>query len=117
MYFCKKFKLMSRTIDAIKTVYTGLKKITSRVNKYWLVVIFFLGLTFTSGDSSLYQRYKYDEKIRKLENEIKLYKTELELNSQKLYDLNNNKEGLERFAREEYLMKKEDEDLFIIKTK
>lgn len=108
---------MSRIINRIKTIYAGVRKVTSRVNKYWLVVLFFLGLTFTTGDSSLYQRYKYDEKIRHLENEIKFFQNELKINSQKLHDLNNNKDGLERFAREEYLMKKDDEDLFIIKTK
>ena len=108
---------MSKIKDKLKLFFGKLKYGASRVNKYWLVVILFLGLTFTTGDSNLYQRYKYDEKIRRLENEIKYYTNELETASQKLHDLNNNKEGLERFAREEYLMKKDNEDLYIIKKK
>ena len=89
----------------------------SRINKYWLVTILFLGLTFTAGDSKLYKRYVYIKKIQELEKEIKQYKEEIEVNTKKLNDLRTDKEGLERFAREEYLMKKADEDVFIIKEK
>ena len=42
-----------------------------RINAYWLVTIVFFALTFVMGDSSLYKRYTYDEKIRSLEKEIK----------------------------------------------
>ena len=89
----------------------------SRINKYWLVTILFLCLTFTAGDSNLYKRYVYIKKIQELEKEIKQYKEEIEINTKKLNDLRTDKEGLERFAREEYLMKKADEDVFIIKEK
>ena len=76
-----------------------------------------LRLTFVMGDSSLYKRYTYDEKIRSLEKEIKHYQKEIEINSKKLNDLHTDKEGLERFAREEYFMKKPNEDVYIIKNK
>ncbi|WP_099464154.1 FtsB family cell division protein [Parabacteroides provencensis] len=92
-------------------------KYLSWINIYWLVSIVFLALTFTTGDSSLYQRYTYDEKIRSLEKEIKHYQQEIETNTKKLNDLHTDKEGLERFAREEYYMKKSNEDVYIIKDK
>ncbi len=90
-------------------------KYLGHLNKYWVVGIVFVILTFTAGDSSLYKRYTYDEKIRSLENEIEHYRKEIEINSKKLKALHTDKEGLERFAREEYLMKRENEDIFIIK--
>lgn len=93
------------------------QKYLSRINAYWLVTVGFLILTFTAGDSNLYKRYTYDEKIRSLEKEIKHYQKEIEVNSQKLHDLRTDKEGLERFAREEYFMKRANEDVFIIKQK
>jgi cell division protein FtsB len=93
------------------------KKRLSKRNAYWLITIGFVTLTFTAGDSNLYKRYTYDEKIRSLEREIKHYKDEIEVNSRKLKDLHTDKEGLERFAREEYFMKKPDEDVYIIKKK
>ena len=92
-------------------------KYLSRINAYWLVTIVFFALTFVMGDSSLYKRYTYDEKIRSLEKEIKHYQKEIEINSKKLNDLQTDKEGLERFAREEYFMKKPNEDVYIIKNK
>ena len=92
-------------------------KYLSRINAYWLVTIVFFALTFVMGDSSLYKRYTYDEKIRSLEKEIKHYQKEIEINRKKLNDLHTDKEGLERFAREEYFMKKPNEDVYIIKNK
>jgi len=98
---------MSRFIDFYKKYLAGL-------NKYWVVTILFFSITFLIGDSNLYNRYKYDEKMRSLENEIERYKKEIEQNKQKIQELQTDKAGLERFAREEYLMKKENEDIFII---
>ena len=98
---------MSRLVDFYK-------KYLSKINKYWLVTILFLTVIFLLGDSNLYNRFKYDEKILFLESEINRYKKEIEINKKKIQELQTDKEGLERFAREEYLMKKEDEDIFII---
>ena len=112
MYLCDKFDRMM--LQFIKNIYT---RYLSRINVYWLVTIGFVLLTFTSGDSNLYKRYTYDEKIRSLEKEIKHYEEEIAINSQKLQNLRTDKEGLERFAREEYYMKRPNEDVFIIKER
>ncbi len=100
--------------ERIKSFY---QNYLSRINVYWLVIIGFLLLTFTVGDSNLYMRFKYDEKITQLEKEIKYYQDEIEVNSEKLNRLRTDKEGLERFAREEYYMKRPNEDIYIIKRK
>lgn len=91
------------------------KNYLSKISKYWWVTILFMALTFTVGDSNLYKRYMYDQKIKSLEEEIGAYRKEIEINSQKLKDLRTDKDGLERFAREEYFMKKANEDIYIIK--
>jgi len=87
------------------------------INAYWLVFFIFVILTFSVGDSSLYKRYTYNEKIRTLENEIDHYENDIQVNSKKLHDLHTDKDGLERFAREEYFMKRDSEDIFLIKEK
>ena len=89
----------------------------SRINAYWMVIIGFVALTFVAGDSNLYKHYMYTKKIHELEKEIRQSRHEIERNKKKLKDFHTNKEGLERFAREEYLMKKPNEDIFIIKGK
>jgi cell division protein FtsB len=98
---------MSKLLDFYNKYIAGL-------NKYWLVTILFLAFTFLIGDSNIYNRYKYEEKIRSLENEIGKYRKEIETNRKKIEELQTDKIGLEQFAREEYLMKKPDEDIFIV---
>ena len=98
---------MSKTVEFYKKYIAG-------INKYLLVTILFLAVTFLVGDSNLFNRVKYDARIRYLESEISRYKKEIERNKKKLQEFQTDKEGLERFAREEYLMKREDEDIYII---
>ena len=98
-------------MSSLKEFYT---QHLSKLNKYCVVFIIFLIITFVIGDSNIFKRCMYDEKIRILEKEIKFHQKEIEINQKKLDNLNTNNEQLERFAREEYNMKKPDEDLFII---
>ena len=111
-YFCAHslkshlFFMSDRTSQIIRKL--------SRVNTYVVVVVFFLFITFVVGDSNLYKRYTYDEKIRRLEREIRHYKKEIETDRKKLDDIRINREGLERYAREEFYMKRANEDVFII---
>ena len=58
------------SMSRIKELYN---KYLAKVNLYWLVTIVFLVFTLTVGDSSLYKRYSYDDKIRDLEKEIRHY--------------------------------------------
>jgi cell division protein FtsB len=66
------------------------------------------------GDSTLYNRFIYDQKIRELERDIRLYEKDIEVSRKKLDDLHADKDRLEKYAREEFYMKKPDEDVFII---
>lgn len=92
-------------------------KYLSRINAYWLVTIVFFALTFVMGDSSLYKRYTYDEKIRKPGKGNQALPEGDRNQQQKAERSPTDKEGLERFAREEYFMKKPNEDVYIIKNK
>lgn len=84
------------------------------INKYVLVALGCFILMCLDGDSNLYKRYKYDEKIHNLQKQIKFYQKEIDANRKKLEELDIEKEGLERFAREEYYMKRENEDIYLI---
>ncbi len=52
--------------------------------------------------------------INSLEGEKEYYQNKIETDNKKLKELKTNDENLEKFAREQYLMKKSDEDIFII---
>ncbi|MDD3968040.1 MAG: septum formation initiator family protein [Proteiniphilum sp.] len=73
-----------------------------------VVVLFFL------SDSSVTKRIRYESQIRDLESQIEYYRQQTESDREKLHELQSNDDDLEKFARENYLMKKENEDIFII---
>ena len=89
-------------------------RLVSKVNKYWLVVIIFLVITFFIGDSTIMHRISYDKQINQLETQIEQLTIEKEQNLEKLKSLQSDNETLERFAREEFRMTKPNEELFII---
>ena len=72
-----------------------------------LVVIVFL------DENSLIQRAQHKREISTLKSEIARYRKQYEEDTRKLKELMNNPEALEKIAREKYLMKKPNEDIFI----
>jgi len=90
------------------------KYIKPFVNKYTVVLVLF-GLWITVLDeNNLLSRFQSDRKIRKLNNDIAYYEKEIEQSTRKKLELQSSDATLEKFAREQYLMKKADEDIFII---
>ena len=73
----------------------------------FLVVIVFW------DENSLIQRAQHKREISTLKSEIARYRKQYEEDTRKLKELMNNPEALEKIAREKYLMKKPNEDIFI----
>ncbi|MCQ2195288.1 MAG: septum formation initiator family protein [Paludibacteraceae bacterium] len=65
-------------------------------------------------ENSIPTRLEYEHKIHSLKKEIEHYKKEIEDTKKRTIELQTNDLNLEKFAREQYLMKKADEDIFII---
>lgn len=65
------------------------------------------------NDSSLVRRLGYRYEIGVLKDEIEKYRAEYEDYTQKLNDLTANPEDIEKIAREKYLMKKPNEDIYV----
>ena len=59
----------------------------------------------------VYREYK---RIKKLEQDKEYYTNKIENDRNRLNELQTNNENLEKFAREQYLMKKPDEEIFIV---
>ncbi len=85
------------------------------LNKYLIVFVTFAVFVTFFDNHSLIQRWKTDRKIKEMEKEIRFYQNEIKMNKEKENELKSNKENLEKFAREHYYMKKQNEDIFIIK--
>jgi cell division protein DivIC len=52
--------------------------------------------------------------LQKLEEEKKFFIEEIKKDNEELNDLKTNPKTLEKFAREKYLMKKDNEEIFVI---
>lgn len=85
------------------------------LNKYQLFILSALvAMLFFFSDSSVMRRIKYDREIRELKSQIQHYRNQIDTDKKKLHELQSDKNNLEKFARENYLMKKENEEVFII---
>ena len=60
------------------------------------------------------KRLNNKSQIKDLEAQIEFYKNQSEADKEKLDELQSNTNDLEKFARENYYMKKENEEIFII---
>lgn len=85
------------------------------LNKYAIVIVIFFGFLTFSGNNSLITRFKRDKKLKSLKKEIKYYKSDIEINKKKMVEMRSSNETLEKYAREQYYLKKDSEDIYIIK--
>lgn len=92
-----------------------LKKLPPVFRNFYLGVglCFLVWLTFLDSND-LITRFSMRAKLHSLENEKEYYQKKIEEVEKDRKELMTNKELLEKFAREKYLMKKETEDVFII---
>lgn len=82
-------------------------------NRYVLILIVFLiWMTFFDENSFLIDR-EFNKEIDKLETDKNFYQTEIDTDKKKIEKLEDPKQ-LDKYAREEYNMKKENEDIYII---
>ncbi len=83
-------------------------------NKYTLSLIIFFGWVIFFDQNNLMQRTKIVNELHQLEKDKLYYINKIKADSQKLNELKTSEDNLEKFAREQYLMKKDNEDIFII---
>ena len=90
------------------------EKIKPYLNKYLIVLVLFGVLIVFIDEHNLIGRMQYDRKIRALRKEIRQYEKERDHALEQLEDLRTGSEELEKIARERYLMKKENEEIFLL---
>jgi len=66
-------------------------------------------------ENSLLRRLRYTHEERQLELEIEKYREEYEKNTRLLNELTVDTVAIEQIARERYLMKKHNEDIYVFK--
>lgn len=83
-------------------------------NKFTLTLILFLGWIVFFDQNNLFDRVHNLNQLHQMEKDKAYYLQKIKDDSIKFNELKTNKENLEKFAREQYLMKKKNEDIFIV---
>ena len=83
-------------------------------NKYLMAVLVFLVWLLIFDNNSLIDRVRYLKILHEMEEEKQYYLERIEEDSRRLNELKTDRDNLEKFAREQYFMKKENEDVFVI---
>ena len=83
-------------------------------NHKYLVVILFFGVIVGFADSnSFWFRYKRLQEISALKAEVQGYKNRFNEDTRRVEQLKSDPEAVKRVAREQYLMKYDNEDVFV----
>jgi cell division protein DivIC len=92
-----------------------LKKLPTAFRNFYFVcgVSFLIWMTFLDSND-LISRVRMNARLSSLEDEKEYYLEKIKEVEKDRTELMTNKELLEKFAREKYLMKKESEDVFVI---
>ncbi len=79
-----------------------------------MAVLVFLAWLLIFDNNSLIDRVKYLNTLHEMKNEKQYYLERIDEDSRRLNELKTDRDNLEKFAREQYFMKKENEDVFVI---
>lgn len=92
-----------------------MKKILPWLKNRYLLTLLVFGVWMTFFDShDLITQYRYKARLSELERNKAFYLEQIEAVKKDREELMTNTQMLEKFAREKYKMKKDDEDLFIV---
>ncbi len=83
-------------------------------NKFFLVAVAFVIWMIFFDKNDLLSQYQYRQEVNKLKEERDFYKTQNVKVEKDLDELTSDPKKLEKFAREKYLMRKVNEDVFVI---
>lgn len=82
--------------------------------KYGVVIALFVFWVGFFDEHSLLQHFQNKNKLEQLAKQEVLLRNKIVSDKRKIQELRTNLTNLEKFAREEFLMKKENEDVYLI---
>ncbi|MCX7728815.1 MAG: septum formation initiator family protein [Bacteroidia bacterium] len=87
------------------------------LNKYFITFILFLIWLLFFDKNDFFTQRDLSKQLKKLYDEKKYYQNEIQKNKQNIDELKNNITSIEKFAREQYWMKKDNEDVYVVANK
>ena len=87
-------------------------------NKYLLTAAgFAIWILFIDDRDFITTHFRHKEELKKLEQSKKYYQAQITATRAELDKLKSNPATIEKYAREKYFMKKDNEDIFLIQEK
>ena len=86
-------------------------------NKYFIAIAVFLAVVLFFDKNDVFTQSARGRQLRELEESRQYYTDQIATERKELEQLKSNPATVEKYAREKYLMKRENEDLFIIPEK
>jgi cell division protein DivIC len=95
-----------------------LKRLPKPFRNFYIVsTIIFLVWMVALDSNNLIARYQLSSKLSGLESEREYYQEKIKEVEKDRDELFGDRESIEKFAREKYLMKKESEDIYVVEEK
>ena len=83
-------------------------------SKFFIATIAFVVWITLFDENNLIERFQFNNELNQIEKDKAYYLEKIKEDAARLKELQTNNNNLEKFAREQYLMQRDDEDVFVI---
>jgi len=83
-------------------------------NRFGIATLVLVGWITFFDRNDIWTTWKNSRELARMEEQQTWYASEIERTREQLHELSSDKELLEKFARERYLMKRDNEDIFVL---
>ena len=101
---------MTRAMSTFKNI---LRKLN---NRYVYATLLFLVVIFFIDQFNVFEQIRLHNSLIDQKQQIEYYEKEVSQNKQYLHDVQNDSATMEKVAREQYLMKRDNEIIYLIET-
>ncbi len=84
------------------------------LNKWGIATTVFLVYILLINEHNLIQHVQNKAKLQQLNDQKDILEEKIESDKMKIQELQTSQQNLEKFAREQFLMRKADEDVFVV---
>ena len=92
-----------------------MKAIRFLKNKYLIATVLFLVWMLFFDHNNIFLHLQYRKELNELKTSKKYYQEQIEKTREEVELIKTNPQALEKVAREQYLMKKDNEDVFVVR--
>lgn len=83
-------------------------------NRYGIAMVGLIAWVLLFDQNDAWTTFKNSRELSRMHEQKEWYNREIERTKEQLHELSSDKELLEKFARERYLMKRDNEDIFVL---